>query len=331
MEEQPLISVIIPVYNVEKYLPACLDSVLTQTYRNLEVILVDDGSPDGSGAICDEYAAKDARVRVIHQQNSGASAARNAGLDMASGSFIGFVDADDWIEPHMYQTLYERLLASGADVAQCGYQYHKAGEEGNVYRTGEDRIYTRGQCVEKLLTDHSPWWTLWSKLYRAPLFQGLRFSTELRVSEDAFLIFHLFLKIKHLTFVKEPLYHYIWYPSSLSKFGLKSLDAVQAGQWIAEHIQQSIPRLAGYGYRALAIDAVSLYDTATLLFARQKTPLYKEIMNSLNKSLKQNRSQILKAAECERKWKIKVCFITAAPRLYRFLFPLWLKAKGNGK
>ena len=117
--QNPLISVIVPVYKVEKYLHRCVDSILVQTYTNLEIILVDDGSPDRCGAICDEYAAKDSRIRVIHQENGGLSAARNAGLDVCSGEYIAFVDSDDWLDPEMYAVMMAQVREYGCDVVMC--------------------------------------------------------------------------------------------------------------------------------------------------------------------------------------------------------------------
>jgi glycosyltransferase involved in cell wall biosynthesis len=118
---QPLISIIIPVYNAEQYLHRCVDSILAQTYKNLEIILVNDGSKDNSGKICDEYAELDNRVRVIHKQNGGAASTRNAGLDVANGEYIAFIDSDDSIIPDMYDTLYNRISKSNADIAICGF------------------------------------------------------------------------------------------------------------------------------------------------------------------------------------------------------------------
>ena len=118
--EEPLISVIVPVYKVEPYLDKCISSIVNQTYKNLEIILVDDGSPDNCPAMCDAWAEKDSRIRVLHQRNQGGGAARNAGLDLTSGSLIAFVDSDDYIAPVMYAHLYE-LLKSGADIAECSY------------------------------------------------------------------------------------------------------------------------------------------------------------------------------------------------------------------
>lgn len=116
---QDLISVIVPVYKVEKYLKRCVDSILAQTYPCLEVILVDDGSPDGCPAICDEYAREDRRVRVIHKENGGLSDARNAGIDAAKGKFLGFVDSDDYVHPRFYELLLQALKEEGADIAGC--------------------------------------------------------------------------------------------------------------------------------------------------------------------------------------------------------------------
>ena len=114
-----LISVIVPIYNVEKYLDRCVDSIINQTYKNLEIILVDDGSPDNCLAICDSWAEKDRRIKVIHKENGGVSSARNSALDIASGDYIGFVDSDDWIEPDMYEILIKNAKKYDADISRC--------------------------------------------------------------------------------------------------------------------------------------------------------------------------------------------------------------------
>lgn len=116
-----LISIIVPVYNVEKYLNKCIDSIINQTYKNIEIILVDDGSTDNSGKICDEYLLRDSRIKVIHKNNGGLSSARNEGINISSGEYIGFVDSDDWVEPNMYEEMYKKILYSNADIVDCGY------------------------------------------------------------------------------------------------------------------------------------------------------------------------------------------------------------------
>ena len=147
-EKAPLLSIIVPVYKVENYLQKCIDSILAQTFTDFELILVEDGSPDGCPALCDAAAAKDARIRVLHQKNGGLSAARNAGLDVARGEWIGFVDSDDYIAPEMYETLYKAVQSTGADLALCDYA---AVDEAGIpclppYTGLAQRIFTGGNC-----------------------------------------------------------------------------------------------------------------------------------------------------------------------------------------
>ncbi len=137
-----MISVIVPVYNVEPYLAGCLDSILSQTYRDLEILLIDDGSTDRGGTICDEYAAKDPRIRVFHTENRGLSAARNRGLDEAKGEYVGFVDSDDRIDPDMFEYLLEAAERTGADVTECGVfvEYPTGEHSADEKRSGHDRL-----------------------------------------------------------------------------------------------------------------------------------------------------------------------------------------------
>lgn len=131
MEQKPLISVIVPIYRVERYLSKCVESILNQTYRHLEIILVDDGSPDGSGAICDEFAEKDSRIRVIHKENGGLSDARNAGIQVAGGEYLAFVDGDDWIEPDMYEAMLGLTEKYGAKLV-CAGRYDENDSTGEM-------------------------------------------------------------------------------------------------------------------------------------------------------------------------------------------------------
>ena len=180
-----LISVIVPVYNVAVYLRKCLDSVLGQDYESLEVILIDDGSKDASGAICDEYAAKDSRVKVIHQPNAGAAAAKNAGLRVATGEFLSFVDSDDTLEPGAYRYMVDLLKESGADVVQCAFRDMYVG------RT-EDRVFREGRSEEDKASylDRLPEdWTcslLWNKLYKRSLYEGVFFEEGHRIDDEYF-------------------------------------------------------------------------------------------------------------------------------------------------
>lgn len=180
-----LISVIVPVYNVAMYLPQCLDSILGQDHENLEVILIDDGSRDESGEICDAYARRDGRLRVIHQKNGGAAAAKNAGLRIATGEYLSFVDSDDYLEPNVYGYMLEVLRSEKADVAQFAFR--------DVYKhRSEDRIFRTGRTAEegrRYLVRFNGDWTcalLWNKLYRRELFEGVFFEEGHKIDDEYF-------------------------------------------------------------------------------------------------------------------------------------------------
>ena len=185
----PLISVIIPVYNVEKYLHRCLDSVIAQTYQNLEIICVDDGSIDDSGKICDQYAVRDARIKVIHQENQGPSAARNRGLDAAEGEYIAFVDSDDYILEDMYKKMLDKLLNYNVDLCVCQWQYEFSDGRQVVKKKNIDpTIYGRKTSLEfaRFLYrgnyENGVVVAAWNKLYRRALLDTIHF--EGRIHED---------------------------------------------------------------------------------------------------------------------------------------------------
>lgn len=182
---KPQISVIVPVYNVQRYLPACLDSVLGQEGCTLEVILIDDGSTDRSGVICDEYAARDSRIRVIHQANAGAAAAKNEGLRLAAGEFLAFLDSDDFLEPGAYRYMLDQLDAHDADVIQCAFRNVFTDRSEDVVTVEDFTVYETGEYLARYTQD----WTcglLWDKLYRRELFEGIFFEEGHRIDDEFF-------------------------------------------------------------------------------------------------------------------------------------------------
>ena len=230
-EKAPLLSIIVPVYKVENYLPKCIDSILAQTFTDFELILVDDGSPDDCPALCDATAEKDARVRVIHQKNGGLSAARNAGLDAARGAWIGFVDSDDYIEPEMYEVLYQAVQSTGADLALCDYaEVDEAGKpcppmhvslsEGEL--TGQKLLKRASGLMVQLA---------WNKLYRRAIFTQLRYP-EGKLNEDLFLIPEVCLQIQKAVVVPKALYYYVQRGGSIMNESktLRHYDAAEAAQ-----------------------------------------------------------------------------------------------------
>lgn len=189
----PEVSIIVPVYKVEKYLPKCIDSILNQVFTDFELILVDDGSPDRCGVICDEYAGKDPRIKVIHQKNQGVSVARNAGLDAATGIYIGFVDSDDWIEPDMYQVMVGHAKETGADVVICGFNCCE--DDGSFIRSDliGNAVLGREELLIALYGTPNPiGGGCCNKLFLRSRIKDVRFRPGLAMAEDWVYLFGCF-------------------------------------------------------------------------------------------------------------------------------------------
>lgn len=209
MNENPVISVIVTAYNVEPYLRQCLDSLLAQTFEAIEFLVVDDGSTDGSGQICDEYEKRDQRIRVIHRPNGGPSAARNAGIEVARGEYIGYVDGDDWIEPEMYEQMYHACRESNAQMAICSYRHHGEGAQ-EMHPTGKKLELTREQAMELYIMgdpQYHIYHAVWSKLFHRSIIQNLRFQ-EGHKSEDIMYTTCALGKVEKCVFLDDLYYNY---------------------------------------------------------------------------------------------------------------------------
>lgn len=229
--ENDLISIIIPVYNVEKYLRQCLESVINQTYKNLEIILVDDGSKDASGGICDEYAEKDGRIKVIHKENGGVSSARNVGLENVTGSYIAFIDSDDYVLPCFIERLYNIVKKHNVDLVDCNYT------------TFEDNVIVKelGNDVEKIINKKEMQMriytvkgirtiVLWNKLYKKELFNDLNFPDG-KINEDEALIHRIIGNMKgQAAILDTELYYYRQNNTSImgKKFNVNRMDIIDA-------------------------------------------------------------------------------------------------------
>lgn len=202
-----LVSVIVPVYRVERYLQRCVDSILAQTHRDIEVILIDDGSPDHCGRICDDYALADSRVVVIHQANGGLSAARNAGLDVARGGFVTFVDSDDWIHRSLVAELLRVLEVAGADIAVCRHSVAES-DQPQCEMSEVTRVFSAEEALAELLgPEYVTMVVAWGKLYRVGLFAGVRFPVG-RVHEDEFTTHRLYHRARLVVVADSELYCY---------------------------------------------------------------------------------------------------------------------------
>ena len=210
-----MISIIVPVYNVELYLKRCVESIINQSYKNLEIILVDDGSTDNSSSICDELKNSDERIRVIHKKNGGLSDARNVGIEIAKGDYIGFVDSDDWIEPDMFENLKLEMENSGACLAVTGInRIYDNGYSVNQFTREKIQIYEGKDIIKHYLEQNFFSTAAWDKLYRKELFEKRRFPVG-KLFEDAPVIYDILCNIKKVVNIGKPHYHYFQRANSI--------------------------------------------------------------------------------------------------------------------
>lgn len=240
MEE--LISVIIPVYKVEKYIKKCVDSIINQTYKNLEIILIDDGSPDNCGKICDEYAKLDERIKVVHKKNGGQAEARNIGLDIANGKYIGFVDSDDYIENNMFEILYRNLIEYDADISITNTIEIKKIQVA-IEKYNDIEIYDKTNIMRMLLNNHITNY-LYNKLYKKELWKDIRMPTG-RILEDMDVMYRILECANKVVCTNRSAYYYlIRDDSSISKINIKvTNDLKEAVNKRYKYLKEKMPEL----------------------------------------------------------------------------------------
>lgn len=251
MDKLPLISVIVPVYKVEAYLDKCIASVASQSYKNLEIILVDDGSPDNCPAMCDAWAEKDHRIKVIHQENAGGGAARNTALDIAQGDLIAFVDSDDYIAPNMYIHLFS-LLEQGADIAEC--EYSNVTDDAAVFQecAFKTQKYTAEEAMRLHIQDTAFRQLIWNKLYRREVIGGIRFPVGKKI-DDEFFTYQVIGNADTLIRSDRICYAYRQQANSVmhSMHLKKRLEAVAAKELRHDYVVKYFPALAGESLKNL--------------------------------------------------------------------------------
>ncbi|MBS6862952.1 glycosyltransferase [Veillonella sp.] len=242
---QPLLSIIVPIYNVEQYLDRCIQSILNQTYQNLEIILVDDGATDCSGAIADSYAAKDKRIKVFHKENGGLSDARNYGLEHVTGDYILFIDSDDFIVNIMCERLITVASSNNADIVSCNYYIYRGDDDISIYTMSvqdDKRTFTGMDMLRYYLLKTEPFDlnVVWNKIFKLDLFNGVepvRFPKG-RVQEDNFTIFRLFLNANSIVTVNEPLYYYVQRAGSImANFTRRfMIDTIESHMYMSDYL-----------------------------------------------------------------------------------------------
>lgn len=243
-----LITIVIPIYNVEKYLNHCIESVVNQTYTNLQIVLVDDGSTDLCPQICEEWKLKDSRIDVIHQKNGGLSVARNSGIDIAKGEFISFIDSDDFVDKDYIEYLYKLLEVTNADMSVC--QRRSIDESGKVIETHQinDKVIKgNSNCMLSFLRDNDIDTVAWAKLYRTLLFEKIRYP-EGKYHEDVFTTYKLIAQSDRISVGGLAKYNYLIRKNSISNqcFLPKHLDSIEGKQIQQKFIEEHYPRLISY-------------------------------------------------------------------------------------
>lgn len=323
MKKTPLISVIIPIYKVEALLERCVDSVLAQTYRNLEVILVDDGSPDRCGEICDAYVQKDPRISVIHKENGGLSSARNAGLDIAEGEYIAFLDSDDWLEPETYETMLALAEKNGVKLV-CAGRYDVYGEEKILGLCPEREETVSGETFAGMIFrwDHCDS-AAWDKLYHRSLWESARYPLG-KINEDVPVTYRLALAAGEVTLCPKPFVNYYHRPGSITTASVsdKSFHFAEHTEAIYSYILENYPAIADHA-RYLRVKALShmllLLDTSEA-GTREK---YKSRYTALRSQLTEHTGFVCRCPWFGKKEKITDLLLILG--LYRILRPIFTK------
>jgi len=318
----PKISIIVPIYKAERYLHQCIDSILAQTYTNLEIILVNDGSPDNCGAICDEYAQKDGRIKVIHKENGGVATARNIGIDTAAGEYLAFMDSDDWIEPEMIDLLYNSLINNDADVSCCGFYWTYVNMNVPEYHKEEKLVFNSEEAVEQVLTNGNVSVVPWAKLYKRHIFDETRYPVD-KLFEDNLIIIDLLMDAEKITVDTKSGYYYRQVKSSrVNSFendrerALAFFDVIEVYR---ETVEKKCKRLVPAAEAVLYQNYISLL--ASVLIDKnhdKKSDDYKFAMSAVEK-IRTNFEHIITNPYFTTNQKIKLYAIKININLYKFL------------
>lgn len=318
--ESPIISVIVPVYNVEAYLERCIRSIQAQTLREIEILLIDDGSTDRSGSMCDDYAAQDSRIRVIHKKNGGLSDARNAGIDAASARYIGFIDSDDYIAEDMYEMLYNDLRAEDADVAVCGICNCYSNEIRYAADTTSRLVVDAQEIIRMILDSSKISVNAVNKLYKKSLFDSMRFPVG-KQSEDAFLMVRLLSRIQRGVVNVAPKYYYVHREGSITTHSYRPADhhAIEAYEQNYQFVKERYPALQkeaefrrfwAYFY---VLDKALYSDTAEAI----------AVQKQISRFLRKNALTVIKNPFFGRARKIAMLLLLIHRSLYRRVVTLY--------
>lgn len=301
MHKSPLISVIVPIYKVEKYLAKCVDSITNQTYKNLEIILVDDGSPDNCPALCDNLAKTDKRIKVIHKTNGGLSDARNVGIENSTGELITFVDSDDYLNLNFIETLYNNMIQTNSNISICSYQdvYENDKIDISANQHTQPEVFSSSSIMDQLYNKHHvEFVTAWAKLYEKKLFNSIKYPVG-KINEDEFVCHHILSLCNKVCYTDAKYYYYLQRKNSImhQKYSKKNLDVFEAFYDRFVFFKQNYPNLA----------ALALYDYLSNIISRyyKFDKEYRKVLCEMfNTNYNKNNKIYLKQFSKKRKIKL---------------------------
>ncbi len=311
-ETSPLISIVLPIYNVGKYLPRCLDSIAIQTYPNLEILLIDDGSTDESPKICDSYVAKDSRFKVIHKVNGGVSSARNCGIRMMTGKYMTFIDPDDMVADDYVEVLYDSIKNNNSQISICGVKTVFS-EKFCTVDASERRneIFTSEQAIEKMLYQDEVDVNAWGKMYLSSLFEGIEYP-EGKINEDTAVTYKIFAKANVISFDTYKCYFYIQHSESImhQRFAERKMSLIDFSDECLQYVEKNFPQIVNAAVCKHVTDSFVL-----LCKIYECSPLNKECLDKCWKIIKKYRWSVIKNPKARNKTKIACLTSYFGPRV----------------
>ena len=311
MEE--LISIIVPIYKVEAYLDRCIESIVDQTYKNLEIILVDDGSPDGCPQICDNWKEKDDRIKVIHKENGGLSDARNAGMQIMTGTYVSYVDSDDWIAKNMYEKMLKAIKKNDADICECQFE-KTAGVIKDTANAKADTVVTlsKKEALKAVVQEKiNP--VVWNKIYKREIVEGLYFEKG-KYNEDEFWTYHAVEKAEKIIQIDDVCYYYFFREDSIinETYNIRRMDALEARYERMKYLKK-YPEIYGIAKRELIFNCMYHYQKGLRFLSGEDLKILRSKIKKMYKDIPIDKNDIRQYTKKEKIWyyisKISLDFV----------------------
>lgn len=322
------ISVIVAAYNIEQYISKCLNSIINQTYKNLEIIVVDDGSSDGTGKIADEYANKDGRLVVVHKENGGVSSARNRGIDIATGDYIGFVDGDDTIESDMYEMLINNVIKYDADISHCGYKVIEGDKETLFYDSKKVILQDRKKGILDLFDGSLIEPSLCNKIFKRKIVGDIRLDERIKINEDLLFNVLLFNNSSKSIFEDKAKYNYIKRDDSATTSNVNDIRRVTDPRKVYRKIVELYKvdaEILPYAKKMEICRNINIYNLLTL----EKNKKFKELKEEVRNYIKSNKNEVKNNKNIGKKTRFMMYGIIYMSFIYDLIYKLYFNKKYN--